>query len=81
MENYKYSQKKKKKKKSTKSSLCWRQAVSKSNRVSRYFHSTLMSLDAWNTLPDAQQDNATVLTILTASIRLDRNPDEPVGCI
>ena len=77
MENYKYSQKKK----STKSSLCWGQAVRKSNRVSRYFHSTLMSLDAWDTIPDAQQDNATVLTILTASIRLDRNPDEPVGCI
>ena len=54
MENYKYSQKKK----STKSSLCWGQAVRKSNRVSRYFHSTLMSLDAWDTIPDAQQDNA-----------------------
>ena len=40
-----------------------------------------MSLDAWDTIPDAQQDNATVLTILTASIRLDRNLDEPVGCI
>ena len=77
MENYKYSQKKK----STKSSLCWGQAVRKSNRVSRYFHSTLMSLDAWNTIPDAQQDNATILTILTASVLFNYNPGESTGCI
>ena len=89
MENYKYSRKKKPTNSSLSLSLSLSvgvkrsssQAVKQSSRVARYFHSTLISLDAWNTIPDAQQDNATILTILTASVLFNYNPGESTGCI